>query len=208
MSDEPAHSPEPPVKPPTKSAARVRRISNPRPKKVAKTAKAKTKPEEADASPVKDAATPEATPVETPAPAAANPQLPTETATTQDREESPTMEGPTEQTSSGETPSQNTGKRKRRRRKGKGPHGEESPGDDEERGDDANEGSTGTQQRQNQRPRPKVDPELLSKRAWKIFLAEVSEEGVALVGDNDARELSRRCFRLAEIFLEEQGRRR
>jgi hypothetical protein len=56
--------------------------------------------------------------------------------------------------------------------------------------------------------RPKVDPELLTKMAWKIYLAEVSEEGVALIGDNDAKDLSRRCFRLAEIFIEEQMRRR
>ena len=54
----------------------------------------------------------------------------------------------------------------------------------------------------------RFDPEALSKLAWKIYLSEVSEEGVALIGDNDAKELSRRCFRLAEIFLEEQARRR
>jgi hypothetical protein len=57
-------------------------------------------------------------------------------------------------------------------------------------------------------PRPKIDPELLTKMAWKIYLAEVSEEGVALIGDGDARDLARRCFRLAEIFIEEQSRRR
>lgn len=56
-------------------------------------------------------------------------------------------------------------------------------------------------------PRQKLDPEAVTKKAWKIFLAEVSEEGVALISDNDARELSRRCFRLAEIFLEERKRR-
>ena len=55
--------------------------------------------------------------------------------------------------------------------------------------------------------RPKLDPETLSNKAWKIYLAEVSEEGVALIGDQDARELARRCFRLAEIFIEEQARR-
>ena len=55
--------------------------------------------------------------------------------------------------------------------------------------------------------RVKVDPETLARKAWKIFLAEVSEEGVALIGDQDARELARRCFRLAEIFIEEQARR-
>lgn len=55
--------------------------------------------------------------------------------------------------------------------------------------------------------RSRVNPEELAKKAWKIFLAEVSEEGLALIHDNDARELSRRSFRLAEIFLEEAGRR-
>ncbi|NJM36681.1 MAG: hypothetical protein HC845_01725 [Akkermansiaceae bacterium] len=55
--------------------------------------------------------------------------------------------------------------------------------------------------------RAKIDPEQLSKMAWKIYLAEVSEEGVALISDGDARDLSRRCFRLAEIFIEEQMRR-
>lgn len=62
-------------------------------------------------------------------------------------------------------------------------------------------------QRPPQPPRSRVDPELLAKRAWKIYLAEVSEDGVALIGDQDARELARRCFRLAEIFLDEQSRR-
>lgn len=56
-------------------------------------------------------------------------------------------------------------------------------------------------------PRPKLDGEEVAKKAWKIFLAEVSEEGLALIGDQDARELSRRSFRLAEIFLEEASRR-
>ena len=72
-------------------------------------------------------------------------------------------------------------------------------------------GQGGRRDQQNQRPpqkqRSRPDPDKISKNAWKIFLAEVSEEGVALIGDNDARELSRRCFRLAEIFLEEEGRR-
>lgn len=60
----------------------------------------------------------------------------------------------------------------------------------------------------NQQPRHRHDPELLAKYAWKIYLAEVSEEGVALIGDHDAKDLARRCFRLAEFFLEEQSRRR
>jgi hypothetical protein len=57
------------------------------------------------------------------------------------------------------------------------------------------------------KPRRKPDPSKVAKNAWKIFLAEVSEEGVALIGDNDARELARRCFRLSEIFIEEEDKR-
>lgn len=62
-------------------------------------------------------------------------------------------------------------------------------------------------QQQPQKPRRKPDPGKVAKNAWKIFLAEVSEEGVALIADNDARELARRCFRLSEIFLEEEDKR-
>ena len=56
-------------------------------------------------------------------------------------------------------------------------------------------------------PRSKVDSEEVAKKAWKIFQAEVGEEGLALIDDHDAREISRRCFRLAEIFLDEAARR-
>ena len=58
-----------------------------------------------------------------------------------------------------------------------------------------------------QGPRTRVDSDDLAKKAWKIFQSEVAEEGLALIGDQDARELSRKSFRLAEIFLEEQSRR-
>jgi len=58
-----------------------------------------------------------------------------------------------------------------------------------------------------QAPRIPVDADELAKKAWRIFLGEVGEEGLALIGDQEARELSRRSFRLAELFLEEQSRR-
>jgi hypothetical protein len=58
-----------------------------------------------------------------------------------------------------------------------------------------------------QGPRARVDSDDLAEKAWKIFQSEVAEEGLALIGDQDARELSRKSFRLAEIFLEEQSRR-
>lgn len=110
-------------------------------------------------------------------------------------------------------------KRKRRRKKGKGggqgPRNEVDPqaegpstdeGDDEEPAAPAPRQSQPPQQPQVSRVR--IDPEQLAKFAWKIYLGEVGEEGIALIGDQDAKELSRRCFRLAEIFLEEQARRR
>jgi hypothetical protein len=52
-----------------------------------------------------------------------------------------------------------------------------------------------------------LDPEEVSRRAWKIYLGEVSEEGLALINDNTARDMAKRSFRLAEIFIEEQSRR-
>jgi len=107
-------------------------------------------------------------------------------------------------------------KRKRRRKKGKGNHSQntvvQNDADPQESGD-VNEPAAPAPQGQpapqpQPQPRVKLDAEAVAKLALKIYLAEVSEEGVALIGDNDAKELSRRCFRLSEIFLEEQTRRR
>ncbi len=111
-------------------------------------------------------------------------------------------------------------KRKRRRRKGKGSSNSTGNASPEEvhplvTDQAPSEPLPGQSARPPEEPRPspppsprrKVDPDLLAKKAWKIFLSEVSEEGVALIGDNDAKELSRRCFRLAEIFLDERARR-
>lgn len=111
-----------------------------------------------------------------------------------------------------EPSAQEGAKRKRRRRKGKtgaarstdaNPHDEASaaPLADEPASED-----TAPSQARKAKAR-KHDPAALAKLAWKIYLAEVSEEGVALIGDSDARELSGRCFRLAEIFMDEQLRR-
>ena len=202
MSDKKPAPAKPAGKPPT-----ARRISQPRPKK------STASPETTDLPPA--SGVPDLT--ESPAPPAA--------AAT---EEPPTISNdwpePESATSGGKP---QDGKRKRRRRKGKGQAnqahaaaGEPLPQD----ADDADEAVPAVVSvaaeaprparapqpqpppRQHQ-PRTKVDPEILARKAWKIFLAEVSEEGVALIGDQDARELARRCFRLAETFLEEQTRR-
>lgn len=55
---------------------------------------------------------------------------------------------------------------------------------------------------------PRVDPEELTRRAWKIFLGEVTEDGLAFMDDRTAAEASRRAFKVAEIFLLEAARHR
>ena len=184
-----SEAPSTPAKATTdKAEPRTRRISNPRPKKSAKPAKSEAESE---------AATP-----------AKFPEFPSTAEGSADDAARNDWPAP-EPASSGAGSSTENPKRKRRRKKGKGGGSSQT-----QTGDDAPEASGEVTARQpaptkpNHPPRVKLDPEQLAKLAWKIFLAEVSEEGVALIGDNDARELSRRCFRLAEIFLEEQGRRR
>ncbi len=54
-------------------------------------------------------------------------------------------------------------------------------------------------------PKVKLDNKKVAKRAWKIFLGEVNEEGLALIGDKDARELARRSIRVAEIYAREEA---
>jgi len=99
-------------------------------------------------------------------------------------------------------------KRKRRRKKGKGGAPQAAPADSSEEPAEASASPEAVSQAPHpvQKTRSKLDPEKVAKLALKIYLAEVSEEGVALIGDNDAKELSRRCFRLAEIFMEEHSR--
>jgi len=51
----------------------------------------------------------------------------------------------------------------------------------------------------------KLDTKKVAERAWKIFLGEVNEEGLALIADKDARELARRSLRVAEIYTREEA---
>ena len=203
MSEETASSPDNSVKSEPVSVPRARRVSTPRPKKVAKAAAAE------------DAA------IEIPS-------IPFPESFAQDREEDLDAsshaggewpEPESESTGGGQAQSEGGPKRKRRRRKGKGqsngPQNGGGPSNEEVYTIAAQEPVKSSEAPQprpapqlHQPQRPKVDPEFLTKMAWKIYLAEVSEEGVALIGDNDAKDLSRRCFRLAEIFIEEQVRRR
>jgi len=217
MNDETLTTQENSPSPEAKAAPRVRRISTPRPKKVAKPSESAAVKEEADAPvPIE----PPQAPVQAPAPAPSH--EPRQAANEADWPEP-------EAASSGSSNQGDSAKRKRRRRKGKG------QGTPQVAGPLATENSSAPIQELNEPfdasqdtpravapqpamkpqvsappapPRPRIDPELLAKMAWKIYLAEVSEEGVALIGDNDAKDLSRRCFRLAEIFIEEQSRRR
>ena len=210
MSDE--ESATPPASAPTDEAPRVRRISNPRPKK--KSARnAKTTAERSESA--EPAVPPSDAPQESkfpefPEPAAATPEPAEESA----EESLPPADWPEpEAPSAGDTAQPGAAKRKRRRKKGKGGQNAATVTGDTPEPQPAAAASEApapqaTRQPHQPQSRPKLDAEQLAKCAWKIFLAEVSEEGIALIGDNDARELSRRCFRLAEIFLEEQARRR
>ena len=203
MSDETDSPPENLPSPADESAPRARRISTPRPKKAAK---------------------PSEPLVETPAPESAqvdHSEAPESASSENDWPEPDAATG-------GNATQSESAKRKRRRRKGKGqssaPQNGGAPGQDApvvtisepnesfEQAAPAPRPPAGPPPMKvpqpQQQPRVKIDPELLTKMAWKIYLAEVSEEGVALIGDADAKDLSRRCFRLAEIFIEEQSRRR
>jgi hypothetical protein len=207
MSDETPSSPEISPEPKAASAPRVRRISNPRPKKTAKRAEPADEPAAAEIS-------------ETPVAQESAPTLPEAPETPADAE----WPEPEAATTGGAPAPGEAAKRKRRRRKGKGQGAAQNGVQGSQSappvaGDESSQPNPDAPQQrpvqpqqqqapQQQAPRPKIDPELLTKMAWKIYLAEVSEEGVALIGDNDAKDLSRRCFRLAEIFIEEQQRRR
>ena len=57
---------------------------------------------------------------------------------------------------------------------------------------------------QNQKPRTPIDEEQLKKKAWKIYLSEVTEEGLALLDDNGLRTFARGSFQAARVFLEEE----
>jgi hypothetical protein len=208
MSEDTASSPENSAKPAAKNASKVRRISTPRPKKVAKSAA----PEE----PITPAAA-ELPSIPFPAAPAPEGEEPLEVAS------QPGADWPEPEAASngGSAAQSEPNKRKRRRRKGKGqnsaPQQTDAPAHEETtaqnngpeaKSPDATPEQRPRPQQQSQPQRSKIDPEILTKMAWKIYLAEVSEEGVALIGDNDAKDLSRRCFRLAEIFIEEQSRHR
>lgn len=257
---------EPPIKehptaipPAATPVGRVRRISNPRPKKPAELAAAPGEPASAGPEAAATASTPAAVEAAARPPVAAERELefpdpePAAPAGEADDDEitQPSPDWPYEAETTGDPPQEGDKRNKRRRRKGKGGQGggpeRQQPGQQGQRGpqtddpepqpasqpdkdqmdrDQSERGrpdrgrpdkgpprqgqprqDQGQQPRPPQPPRSRVDPELLARHAWKIFLAEVSEEGIALINDHDARELTRRCFRLAEIFLEEQTRR-
>jgi len=46
------------------------------------------------------------------------------------------------------------------------------------------------------------------EKAWEIFRTEISEEGGTMINDHDLKELSKRAFHVARIFIEERDRNR
>lgn len=204
MTEETAPAPENSPDSTSETAPRAKRVSKPRPKKVA----TKTAPEETAA------VEPSSIPFPSPPKVDQAPEENSQPSNDWPEPEAETTGPPVSQSEAA--------KRKRRRRKGKGKSNDSinsAPGPThEESAPLISQESKAVDFPPEPRPRPqpphtpqarvKIDPELLTKMAWKIYLAEVSEEGVALIGDQDAKDLSRRCFRLAEIFIEEQARRR
>jgi len=63
----------------------------------------------------------------------------------------------------------------------------------------------GQGEQQQEAPNAKIDTKTVAARAWKIFVGEVNEEGLALIADKDARELARRSLRIAEIYTREEA---
>ncbi|MGJ8695013.1 MAG: hypothetical protein ACSHYF_01735 [Verrucomicrobiaceae bacterium] len=56
------------------------------------------------------------------------------------------------------------------------------------------------------KPKQPVDEDHLKKKAWKIYLSEVTEEGLALLDDAGLRAFARGSFQAARVFLEEEQR--
>ncbi len=52
-----------------------------------------------------------------------------------------------------------------------------------------------------------IDAEELAGKAWELYRADIAEEGIALVGNDEGKKLAARSFELAKIFLEEKARR-
>ncbi|MDB4618463.1 hypothetical protein OAG53_02180, partial [Akkermansiaceae bacterium] len=56
------------------------------------------------------------------------------------------------------------------------------------------------------KPRVPVNKKKLKEKAWKIYLSEVTEEGLALLDDQALRAYARGSLNAARIYLEEELR--
>lgn len=86
----------------------------------------------------------------------------------------------------------------------------DSGGDDHDgrgRGKGRGRGGRGRRGDESQpKARTPIDENQLQKKAWKIYLSEVTEEGLALLDDNGLRSFARGSFQAARVFLEEEQR--
>jgi len=85
-----------------------------------------------------------------------------------------------------------------------------SGGDDQDgrgRGKGRGRGGRGRRGDESQpKARTPIDEDQLQKKAWEIYLSEVTEEGLALLDDNGLRSFARGSFQAARVFLEEEQR--
>ncbi len=105
-----------------------------------------------------------------------------------DRDDNININYGTIETVGGDNGSNQGNKRNKRRRNRRGGNGE---------------GQNPTPQGQQ---RPVINPEEQEAYAWKIFLGEVTEEGLAFMDDRAASDAARRAFRIAELYLMEAAR--
>lgn len=84
-----------------------------------------------------------------------------------------------------------------------------SEGRDRRGGERGERRGSGRQRRGANTPRRTLEPvnvKELGKKAWKIYQADIAEEGIALVDDKTGRNLALRSFDLARMFLEEEAK--
>ncbi len=105
-----------------------------------------------------------------------------------DRDDNININYGTIETVGGENGSNQANKRNKRRRNRRGGNG-----------DTQNPSPQGFQ-------RSAINPEEQEAYAWKIFLGEVTEEGLAFMDDRAASDAARRAFRIAELYLMEAAR--
>ena len=106
-----------------------------------------------------------------------------------------------------------------RREKPEDTQDEFKPGAPEDRqetgsGESGDSGSRRRQEKPRKQDKRETGPENhgssdeLSEMAWQLFAKEVSEDGLDLIDEKEAKKLAKKSFKTARIFLSERGKKR